>query len=149
MVKNSCKKIISFGLALVLIAAMALMLSSCGTAENNETSSAAQVVSKEVKTVGTGSTQFDFSCTAKNGEKTEFKVNTDKKTVGDALLDAGLIAGENGDYGLYVKTVNGETLDFEKDGYYWAFYVNDDFASSGVDQTEIKQGEAYAFVASK
>ena len=52
-------------------------------------------------------------------------------------------------YGLYVKTVNGVTLDFEEDGAYWAFYVNGEYAQAGVDATEAKAGDTYAFKAEK
>ena len=69
--------------------------------------------------------------------------------MGEALLDAGLIAGEESGYGLYVKTVNGTTLDFDKDGAYWAFYINDEYAQAGVDSTSITAGETYAFKAEK
>ena len=59
-----------------------------------------------------------------DGNETNFVVSTDKETVGDALLELNLIEGEEGDYGLYVKTVNGITADYDTDGTYWAFYVN-------------------------
>lgn len=49
-------------------------------------------------------------------------------TVGKALLDQGVIAGEDSSYGLYVKTVNGTTLDYDTDGMYWAFYINGEYA---------------------
>ncbi|MBQ2923597.1 MAG: DUF4430 domain-containing protein, partial [Tyzzerella sp.] len=52
-------------------------------------------------------------------------------------------------YGLYVKTVNGTTLDYDKDGMYWSFYINGDYAMTGVDVTEIKAGEKYSFKAEK
>ena len=48
-----------------------------------------------------------------------------------------------------MKTVNGITLDYETDGMYWAFYVNDTMAPTGVDITEIKTGEVYSFKAEK
>jgi hypothetical protein len=67
--------------------------------------------------------------------------------VGEALLDEKLIAGEEGPYGLYVKTVNGITLDYDKDGYYWSFYIDGEYGLTGVDQTEITNGAAYAFKA--
>ena len=54
-------------------------------------------------------------------------------------------AGDEGEYGLYVKTVNGITADYDKDGAYWAFYVNGEYASSGVDSTPIAEGESYCF----
>ena len=61
------------------------------------------------------------------------------------MLDVGLIAGEEGPYGLYVKTVNGITVDFDKDGKYWAFYVDNEYAMTGVDATDIKDDTSYAF----
>ena len=62
-----------------------------------------------------------------------------------ALVENGLIAGDDSEYGLYVKTVNGITLDYDKDGKYWAFYENGNYATSGVDQTEIVNGTVYSF----
>ena len=80
-----------------------------------------------------------------DGNAKYYKVSTDKKTVGEALLDANLISGENGAYGLYVKTVAGMTYDYDKDGKYWAFYVNGEMSPTGVDMTDITEGAAYAF----
>ena len=56
----------------------------------------------------------------------------------------GLIEGEEGPYGLYVKVVNGIRADYDKDKVYWAFYINGDYAMSGVDVTEICAGDEYA-----
>ena len=94
--------------------------------------------------LGTGETSFDLKVTDLEGKETSFTINTDKKTVGEALLDVGLIAGEKGAYGLYIKTVNGITVDYDKDGKYWAFYVDGEYAMSGVDMTDIEKGVSYA-----
>ncbi len=75
-----------------------------------------------------------------------FTINTDKSTLGDALLEHGLIAGEQGDYGLYVKTVNGITADYDADQSYWGFYQNGEYMMTGVDGTEISGGESYELV---
>ena len=83
------------------------------------------------------------------GNETKLTIHTDKTTVGEALLELGVIAGEDGQYGLYVKEVIGIEADYDKDGVYWAFYVNGEYAMTGVDQTEIVDGEAYAFKAEK
>ena len=58
-----------------------------------------------------------------------------------------MLSGDEGPYGLYVKTVNGITVDYDKDGKYWAFYVNGEYATSGVDTTEIADGVSYGFKA--
>ena len=72
-----------------------------------------------------------------------FTVKTDKDTVGAALLEHELIAGEEGPYGLYIKVVNGITADFDVDQSYWAFYVNGEYATRGIELTEITEGTAY------
>ena len=73
-----------------------------------------------------------------------FTIKTDKDTVGEALFEHELIAGEEGQYGLYVKAVNGITADYDVDQSYWAFYINDEYAMTGVDSTAIEEGVAYS-----
>lgn len=99
----------------------------------------------EGSVLGEGDTKFDFTVVDQDGEETLFEIHTDKEIVGEALQDVGLIEGEEGEYGLYVKTVNGITADYDKDGVYWAFYVNDEYAAEGVDSTKITEGDTYAF----
>ena len=101
----------------------------------------------ELTVRGEGAKLFYFTVTDADGKSTAYEIHTDKSTVGEALLALGLIAGEDGAYGLYVKTVDGVTLDYEKDGKYWAFYENDAYAAKGVDATEITEGASYAFKA--
>ena len=71
--------------------------------------------------------------------------DTDEKTVGAALQKLGLIAGDDSEYGLYVKTVNGVTVDYDKDGKYWAFYIDGEYAQTGVDSTDVTAGSTYTF----
>ena len=70
-------------------------------------------------------------------EQATFTIHTDKDTVGAALLEYDLIAGEQGAYGLYIKVVNGITADYDVDQSYWAFQINGEYAMTGVDLTEI------------
>ena len=72
-----------------------------------------------------------------------FTIKTDKTMVGEALMEHGLIAGEQGAYGLYVKQVNGMTADYDVDQTYWAFYVNGEYGGTGVDMTEINEADTY------
>jgi hypothetical protein len=85
----------------------------------------------------------------KDGDTTRFEIRTDSETVGEALLAAGLIEGDEGPYGLYVKTVNGETHVYEEDKMYWAFYVDGSYAAKGVSETAVEAGKTYAFKAEK
>ena len=78
-----------------------------------------------------------------------FTIRTDKSTVGEALLEHGLIDGEEGAYGMYIKSANGTVADYDKDQSYWAFYIGDEYAMSGVDTTEIEEGVLYRLVYTK
>ena len=91
--------------------------------------------------------EFTFVVMDKEGKEETFIITTAREFVGEALMDEGLIAGEEGPYGLYVLTVNGITLDYATDGMYWAFYINGEYGLTGVDQTPINPAEIYMFKA--
>lgn len=148
MKKTRFKRLLSFIVCSVLIAAMALFASGCS--DNKDTGSnpsKEQDVNfqSEATVRGKGAKIFTFTVTSTDGKETVYEIHTDKATVGEALLELELIAGEEGAYGLYVKTVDGITLDYDADGMYWAFYENDTYAAKGVDSTEITEGASYAF----
>lgn len=109
-----------------------------------ETESVDAAVAQEI-ILGEGSVKFTFIVVDADGNETNFVVSTDKETVGDALLELNLIEGEEGDYGLYVKTVNGITADYDTDHTYWAFYVNGEYSNTGVDSTPVNEGDTYEF----
>ena len=88
--------------------------------------------------LGEGNTEFTLTVTDKEGAESSFTIHTDKENVGDALTEIGMIAGEEGDYGLYVKTVNGVTADYDVDQTYWAFYINGEYASTAVDACDCR-----------
>lgn len=145
----SKKLLVSISIA--LIAVIALVVTGCtNNSENENPSTTAPLESSTVQNssaiyLGEGENTLIFIATDLDGNDTHYMIKTNKKTVGEALLEQNLIAGENGDYGLYVKTVNGITLDYDNDGKYWAFYENGNYATSGVDQTEIIDGAVYNF----
>ena len=168
MNNNSKKHLLSFILCIVLIAAMALLATGCsdnkpaestgktestGTTQSAETpknpESTGTTQSAGVIEKGNGATAFQFQVTDLEGTVTKFLIKTDKKTVGDALLELGLITGDKSSYGLYVKSVNGITADYDKDHTYWAFYINGNYANTGVDATDITANTVYAFVRTK
>ena len=142
------RRLLPMVVATVLLAAMVLGATSCwkeqGGEETTATDTNAVVLTPE-NTVGEGQTSFVFEVTHLDGTTKGFTVKTDAKTVGEALIGVGLIAGEDGPYGLYVKTVDGEMLDYDTHKKYWAFYENGIMAMTGVDQTEITEGAVYAF----
>lgn len=150
--------------ALLLAVLMLLSLYACSAEkpQSDETTAEAtteEITSKEAslwddavytedKEFGEGEKILTVEVTAE--EKTVvFTVNTDKSTVGAALFENNLIAGEQGDYGLYIKSVNGIIADYSVDQSYWAFYIGDDYASTGVDSTDITEGTVYKLVYTK
>lgn len=72
-----------------------------------------------------------------------FTIHTDKTTVGEAMQEHNLLDGEVGDYGLYVKRVNGILADYDVDQTYWGFYIDGEYAMTGVDSTNIEEGVTY------
>ena len=100
-------------------------------------------------TIGTGAKTFTVEVTDGEGKVTAFTVKSDAKTVGEALLALNVIAGDDGQYGLYVKTVNGITADYDKDQTWWGFYIDGVSASVGVDSTDIVDGSTYGFKVEK
>lgn len=147
MQKTKFKRILSVILCVVLIAATALFTSGCSDKNTYEPPKEITTLSEGVSELGEGEKSFTFTITDADGNETELTVNTDKTIVGEALQELGLLAGEEGPYGLYVKTVNGITYDYDADGKYWAFYINGEYAMTGVDETEIENGATYSFKA--
>lgn len=150
------KRIFSTVPALVLIAATALTMTACNDGLDTAVTTTTQadttttVATQPTATqLGVGQTKFTFQVVDKDGNQTDFEISTDEATVGEALMNLSLIDGEQGAYGLYVKTVNGITADYNVDGTYWAFYVNGAYATSGVDTTTVVDGATYQFKVEK
>ena len=100
----------------------------------------------EDTTLGTGSKTITVTVKDNEGKEVKFTIKTDAETVGDALLENKVIAGDDGQYGLYVKVVNGLRADYDKDKAYWAFTIDGEMAMTGVDGTDITDGGVYGLV---
>lgn len=103
---------------------------------------------QEDQTFGDGKTTVQVEVQAEDNAVT-FTVKTDKTTLGDALLEHNLIAGDQGEYGLYVKFVNGIEADYDKDGHYWSLCKDGGAVMTGVDATPIQNGDHYELVYAK
>ncbi|MFI3172299.1 MAG: DUF4430 domain-containing protein [Eubacteriales bacterium] len=104
-----------------------------------------EVVATDITVLGEGTKSFFFDVIFEDGSVNSYEVHTEATTVGEALLDQELIEGEISQYGMYVKVVDGVTLDYDTDGAYWGFLVDGEMAIAGVDTTEIETGITYAF----
>ena len=148
MKKSSLRKLLAIIGCMVLIAAMALVMTGCGSKTVLPTPNST-VSATAVTELGEGATSFDFTVEDLDGTKYAFTIHTDETTVGAALMAVDLLKGEDGPYGLYVQEVNGIRAVYEEDSTYWAFYVNGEYAMTGVDSTDISPDTAYAFVKTK
>ena len=126
-----------------LVALTLTILASCTVPTGDNASVWDNATYSEDTALGTGDTTFTLVVEAESKTVT-FTVSTNEENVGAALLSLNLIAGEDSAYGLYVKTVNGILADYDIDGSYWAFYIDGDYAMTGVDSTVAVSGSSYA-----
>ncbi|MBE6662836.1 MAG: DUF4430 domain-containing protein [Ruminococcaceae bacterium] len=127
--KNKRNFLVSRILPLVLIAVLALTVVSCGTP--SETGD---------------STPKTFTFEAYDLDGTQLyggEITTTLATVGDALLEKGLLSGRAGSPGMYIESVCGVVADYNVDRTYWAFYIGGEYAMTGADNTPITEGETY------
>ena len=140
------KKIIALVLALVL----ALSLCACGAPAADEGLVDEGVTAvTDGATLGEGATMFTLVIKQLDGSSISATVNTDAETVGEALEALGVLVGEEGPYGIYIKEVNGVTAVYEEDGTYWAFYIDGEYAMTGADVTPVTAGAEYTFAVEK
>lgn len=126
---------------------MCLSLCAC---DNNDTKSSLwdNALYTENTQIGNGEKTLTIDVIAEEKTVTVI-VNTDKDTLGEALIDCGLIAGDEGPYGLYVKYVNGIEADYDKTQTYWGVTKNGESVMTGVDLEEITNGAKYEFTYTK
>jgi len=134
-----------FILSIVLLALIAAV-TFAGCNDDNGGADTPTVATEDVQTIGQGATVFRFEMIDENEAVSAWDVHTDETTVGAALLDVGLIAGEESEWGLMVMEVDGVVADWDANQSFWAFYVDGGFAMAGVDETDIESGVTYAFV---
>lgn len=149
-------------LALIMCAFMLISLCACGTetpdtadttvaettADTAITGIWADATYLEDKTFGEGAKTIVVKVVAE--EKTvSFTIKTDAETLGEALLAHSLVEGEQGQYGLYIKKVNGMTADYDVDQTYWGLTKNGEYVMTGADTTTIADGEQYELTRTK
>ena len=130
------KPFLKLAVCAVLVFTLMLTADGCKDKSSTESDTSSDNSSEEL-------VSFCFIHENLEGNETANTVYTSKETVGDALVELGIIEGEESEYGLYVKTVYGITLDYEKDGKYWAYYIDGQYSTEAIDKTEIKEGSVY------
>ena len=123
------KRMISLLLVLVLVFA----LTACGAKEEPQSNAVS----------------FKVVVTDLEGNETAFDYSSNAASLGEALVAEGLIEGHETEYGLYIDAVNGITADWDNDQTYWAFYINGEYATTGIDGTEIVADTTYGLTLTK
>ena len=80
-----------------------------------------------------------------DGSTAEFTYQTDLEYLGELLAREGLISGTPGDYGLFVETVDGETVDYARDQSWWRLTQNGQDVTTGADAVVLRDGDRYGW----
>lgn len=129
--KANIKTALHSALSVVIVLTCILGLAACGN-EVQKTGLWENALYTKDTTLGSGEKTVTVEVEAEENKVT-FTVKTNAQTLGDALLENKLVEGDEGQYGLFVTTVNGIKADYAADGSYWAFYIGDEYATTGVD----------------
>ncbi|MBQ7133170.1 MAG: DUF4430 domain-containing protein [Ruminococcus sp.] len=157
--KKMNRKILSLLLSLLMCVAVVCSLCACDTESEavlDQTEVATQVVdplwenATYTENISLGEGEKSIEVDVKAGEKAiTITINTDAENLEDALLGVELIQGEEGAYGLYIKTVNGILADYDVDKSYWAFYKDGKYLTSSAKDTSILSGDSFELVYTK
>lgn len=71
-----------------------------------------------------------------------FEVSTGLESLGDLLTKTGIASGTEGEYGLYITTVDGETAD-ESQQQWWCITKDGEEVATGADGVILADGDKY------
>ena len=78
------------------------------------------------------------------------KYSTDAQFLSELLLEKELVTGyESREYGFTIESVDGITLDWNKDHAYWALYVGEEYATTSAAGIVLEDGGIYRLVYEK
>ena len=92
-----------------------------------------------------GAKAFTVVVVHADGTEKTFEYRTDAEKLGAVLEEKGLIESEGADDGMF-HTVDGEKADWNVNQSYWAFYEGDEYAMTGIYDTNIENGGVYKLV---
>jgi len=134
------KKII----AMLLIMVLGMSILACG-AEPAPAQTVPAANGETATTNGAGKT-FTVTVIHKDQSEKTFTYTSNEEFVGTVLKAEGLIKGNDGPYGLEITEVDGEQAIYATDGAYWAVYVGEEYAMTGIDTTPITPNGQYKLV---
>lgn len=98
-----------------------------------------------------GTKAYTMIVTSEDRSRKSYQGKTDAEYLRD-LMDELQATGDfaydgyEGDYGLYITTINGVTADYDMDGAYWSIYVNGEYGMYGADTQPVAAGDRFEFV---
>ena len=90
-----------------------------------------------------GSKTFTVTVVHGDGTSKDFTYSTDEEYLGAVLTAEELIEGEQGPYGMMINAVDGETASWDENHSYWALYVGEEYAVTGIDMTPVNDGDSF------
>ena len=116
------------GIALVCLIACALLLFGAWWMNRPGTTEGSKAVTVQV--------------IHKDGSSKDFSLRTDEEYLGRALVEGGVVEDNQGAYGLYILTADGETAD-ESAQEWWQITKDGEPLATGADSAPIADGERY------
>ena len=90
----------------------------------------------------TGEKEISVTVIHADGSRRVFDIKTESTALAEPLVKEGIISGEEGPYGLYILSADGETAD-EKLQQWWCVSKSGVQASTGVSEIMIENGDSY------
>lgn len=128
-----------------LILVTVMLFAACNTNKVDAEGRWADAIYLNDTEFGEGSKTVNVTVKAGDDEVT-FTIHSDERYLGDALLEHGLIDGDMGEFGIYIKRVNGILADYDIDKTYWGFYKSGEMMMVGVSGAEFADGDSYELV---
>ena len=102
------------------------------------------------KNVQKGSKECSLTVTDDSGTSKTYECSTDAEYLRQLMDELSAeqtqefsYEGSEGQYGLFINTVNGLTADYDKDHAYWAIYVDGEYAQNGADTQPVNDGDKF------
>ena len=77
-----------------------------------------------------------------NNSSRSFEVSSSAEYLAEVLTENGIVQGENGPYGLFILTADGESAD-EANQEWWCITRNGESLTTGASETPVADGEHY------
>ena len=129
------KRILTKILALALVALMTVFsFAACGKADTNSDVNSGSV---ETKTIS-----ITVTVIAKDKTEKVFNIETNKKTLGDALFEEGLVTEAEHKSGFY-SYIDGVRADYTLDKCWWSFSKDGKDVMVGANDLKIADGDKF------